>query len=114
MTRRKEIELQLQTAEKINEQIQNSLFVQTVLIFLTALLIIIALLVDNMFYRAIVIGLALWTVYQYYIEYRISKANRKILRDLADKAELLLRDPTLNASILSKEMYKMRIDRLKS
>lgn len=113
MNYRQEIELQLQTAEKIDEQIQNSLFVQMVLVFLTALLIIIALFVDNMLYRAIVIGLVLWTVYQHYIEYQRLKANRKVLRDLVDKAELLLRNPTRNISVLSKEIYKMRVDRLR-
>lgn len=114
MTYLQELELQLQTAERIDEQMQHSRYTQMFFVILAVLLVILIALLDNTLWRVLTFVLIFWALYWQYQEYKTLEADCKTLVNLIDKAELLLRNPALDMSILSKEIYAMRIDRLKS
>ena len=113
MTYLQELELQLQTAERIEEQMQHSRYTQMFFVILAVLLAILMVLLDNTLPRVLTLILIFWALYWQYQEYKALEADYKILVSLIDRAELLLRNPALDMSILSKEVYKLRINRLK-
>ena len=114
MTYIEEIELLLQTAEKIDEQMQYASSQQLLLILLGVVLVILMLLLNNAIWRIVLLGPLLWVpCYQYQL-YKKLKADSKTLLALTDQAELLLRNPALGLGFLTKEIYAMRINRLKS
>ncbi len=114
MTYIEEIELLLQTAEKIDEQMQHSSSEQLFLILLGVVLVILMLLLDNTIWRIVILGPLFWAPYYQYQLHKKLKADAKTKFELVDKADVILSSPEFKPSVLSKKVYAMRIDRLKS
>jgi hypothetical protein len=117
MTYTQEIELLLQTAERIDEEMQRSSSQQLLLILLEVVLVILMLFIDNTIWRIVILGPLLWAPYYQYQTYIKQKADAKTKFELADKADVILskpRNPALELTILTKAVYAMRINRLKS
>ncbi len=114
MTYIEEIELVLKTAEKIDEQMQHASSQQLLLILLGVVLVILMLFIDNTIWRIVILGPLLWTPYYQYQLYKKLKADSKTLLTLTEQTELLIRNPALGLGFLTKEIYAMRINRLKS
>ena len=113
MTYIEEIELLLQIAEKVDEQMQYASSQQLLLILLGVVLVILMLLLSNDIWRIVLLGPLLWVpCYQYQL-YKKLKADAKTLLALTDQAELLLRNPILELGRIHKDVYAMRIHRLK-
>ena len=113
MTYIEEIGLVLKTAERIDEQMQHASSQQLLLILLGVVLVILMLLLDNTIWRIVILGPLFWAPYYQYQLYKKLKADDKILLAYTDQAELLLRNPILELGRIHKDVYAMRIHRLK-
>lgn len=114
MTYIQEIELLLQTAEKIDEEMQHKLSHELFLILLAVLLVILMLMMDNINHRAVMFGPLFWVLYISAQTHIKLATDAKTKFELVDKADVILSSPEFKPSVLSKNVYAMRINRLKS
>lgn len=109
-----EIELLLQTAERIDEEMQRSSSEQLLLTVLTVLLVIVMLFMNSIIWRVVIFGPLFWTLlYQYQI-WKKQNLNAETKFKLIEQVEPLIANHALELSTLTKYTYTLRIDRLKS